>query len=77
MDNIKGSKLRSRLYNLSLDEVHFDELNYGIKSNKSLIPKKSSGNLKSGEIDSFLHFNNNKIIFRFPKDKKVHKNSII
>ena len=76
-DNIKGSKLRSRLYNLSLDEVHFDELNYGIKSNKSLIPKKSSGNLKSGEIDSFLHFNNNKIIFRFPKDKKVHKNSII
>ena len=77
MDNIKGSKLRNRLYNFSLDENRFEGLSYGIKSHKSIILEKRSGNLKSGEIDSFLYFNNNKVIFKFPKDKKVHKNTII
>ena len=77
MDNIKGSKLRNRLYNFSLDENRFEGLSYGIKSHKSIILEKRSGHLKSGEIDSFLYFNNNKVIFKFPKDKKVHKNTII
>ena len=72
LDKMKISKLRKRLYNITLDTNTCEE-----KIHKSLLPEKSSRNLKSGKIDSFLCFNNNKIIFRFKKAKNSLKNSII
>jgi len=72
VDKVKLRKLRKRLYKFSLETNTYDG-----KYNKSLLPEKSTGNLKSGEIDSLLYFNNNKIIYRFPKDKNFYKNTII
>ena len=77
LDKMKTGKLRKRLYNLSIDINPIDELNNRINSNKSLIHKKSTGSLKTGQIGSSICFNNNKVIFKFPKNKCVYNNSII
>ena len=77
LDIVKEGKLRKRLNNLSIDTNPIDEFNHEIKNNTSLVPKKSSGNFKSRENDSMLNFNKNKIIFKFPKNKRLYNNSII
>ena len=73
LNKIKKSKLRKRLYNLSIDFKSYDDINEKIKSNKSMVPIIKNKNLKSGVIDPSLCFNNNKVIFRYPKDKMEHK----
>ena len=77
LDIVKEGKLRKRLNNLSIDTNPIDEFNHEIKNNRSLVPKKSSENFKTRENDSMLNFNKNKIIFKFPKNKRLYNNSII
>ena len=58
LNKIKKSKLRKRLYNLSIDFRSYDDINEKIKSNKSMVPIIKNKNLKSGVIDPSLCFNN-------------------
>lgn len=77
MDKMDNNKLRKKLYNLSQVINNNDDFNDRCNWNKSLVPKKTINHLKTGEIVPFVFFNNEEKIIKYPKDKKLHKNTII
>ena len=77
MKTLKRSQLRKRLNNFSLDMNDYDRLKDGINCNRTMLTKGNKSKLKSGEIDAFLYFNNNKKVLKYPKDKIDNKNIII
>ena len=77
MDKMANNKLRKKLYNLSQVINNNDDFNDRCNWNKSLVPKKTINHLKTGEIVPFVFFNNEEKIIKYPKDKKLHKNTII
>ena len=77
MKTLKRSQLRKRLNNFSLDMNDYDRLKDGINCNRTMLIKGNKSKLKSGEIDAFLYFNNNKKVLKYPKDKIDNKNIII
>ena len=74
----KKSRLYKRMYNLSSNDNFFEhDNNKEIRNKKSQIPHRYIKNLKSGELDNLIFFNNDKKILKHPKDKNLNRNIII
>jgi hypothetical protein len=69
-NNLKRNKLIIRKHNLSynFDSVIDDEK---INNKKTNLKEKSLKYLKSGKIDNFLFFNNDKKVLKYPKNKNA------